>query len=50
MKCKEQEEKLTRKVGGLKSTKRKASSKGENFAKITKKMHATKEKGVAFYK
>ena len=44
MKCKEQEEKLTRQEVELKSTKRKSSSKGANLAKISKKMHALKRK------
>ena len=47
MKCKEQEEKLARQEVKLKSTKRKVSSKGANLAKISKRIHATKE-GVAF--
>ena len=47
MKCKEQEEKLTRQEMELKSTKRKASCKGVNLAKISKKMHANKEETVA---
>ena len=47
MKCKEKEEKLTRQEVELKSTKRKFSSKGANLAKISKKMHATIEEGVA---
>ena len=46
MKCKEQEEKLARQKVELKSTKRKASSKGENLAKISWRMHVAKE-GVA---
>ena len=44
IKCKEQEEKLARQDGMLKSAKIKASSKDENLAKISKKMHAAKEK------
>ena len=47
MKCKEQEEKLARQEVELKSAKRKASSKGANLAKISKRMHAAKEVGVA---
>ena len=43
IKCKEQEEKLARQEGMLKSAKIKASSKDENLAKISKKMHAAKE-------
>ena len=43
MKCKEQEEKMTRQEVELKSTKRKASSKGANLTKISKRMHAAKE-------
>ena len=43
IKCKEQEEKLTRQEGMLKSAKIKPSSKDENLAKISKKMHAAKE-------
>ena len=46
MKCKEQEEKLARQKVELKSTKRKASSKGANLAKISRRMHVAKE-GVA---
>ena len=46
MKCKEQEEKSARQEVELKSAKRKASSKGANLAKISKRMHATKEEGV----
>ena len=47
MKCKEQEEKMTRQEVELKSTKRKASSKGANLTKISKRMHAAKEERVA---
>ena len=47
MKCKEQEEKLTRQEVELKSAKRKASSKGANLTKISKRMHAAKEERVA---
>ena len=43
IKCKEQEEKLARQEGMLKSAKIKASSKDENLAKISKKMHTAKE-------
>ena len=46
MKCKEQEEKLARQKVELKSTKRKALSKGANLAKISWRMHVAKE-GVA---
>ena len=45
MKCKEKEEKLVRQE--LKSAKREASSKGANLSKVCKRMHATKEEGVA---
>ena len=48
MKCQDQEEKLARQEVELKSTKRKASSKGANLAKISKKMHATKEERVTY--
>ena len=48
MKCKDQEEQLARLEGDLKSTKRKTLSKVTNFAKISKRMHATKEEGSAF--
>ena len=37
----------TRQKVELKSAKTKASSKGENLAKISKRTYATKEKGVA---
>ena len=47
MKCKEQEEKLTRQEVELKSTKRKASSTGANLAKISTRMHAAKEERIA---
>ena len=47
MKCKEQEEKMTRQEVELKSTKRKASSKGANLTKISKRIHAAKEERVA---
>ena len=47
MKFKEQEEKVARQEVELKSTKRKVSSKGANLTKISKRMHATKEEGVA---
>ena len=47
MKCKQHEEKLTRQEVELKSTERKASSKGANLAKISKRMHAAKEELVA---
>ena len=45
MKCKEKEEKLVRQES--KSAKREASSKGANLSKVCKRMHATKEEGVA---
>ena len=47
MKCQDQEEQLARQEVELKSTKRKASSKDANLAKISKKMHAAKEERVA---
>ena len=47
MRCKEQKEALARQEVELKSTKRKASSKGANLAKISKKMHAAKKERVA---
>ena len=47
MKCQDQEEQLARQEVELKSTKRKASSKGANLAKISKKMYAAKEERVA---
>ena len=47
MMCQDQEEQLARQEVELKSTQRKASSKGANLAKISKKMHATKEEKVA---
>ena len=46
MTCQEQEEKLMRQEVKLKYTKRKASSKGENLAKIREKMYVTKEEKV----
>ena len=47
MKCQDQEEQLARQEVELKSTKRKASSKAANLAKISKKLHASKEERVA---
>ena len=47
MKCQDQEEQLARQEVELKSTKRKASSKAANLAKISKKLHAAKEERVA---
>ena len=45
-KCQDQEEKFVGQEVELKSAKRKASSKGVNLAKISKKMHAAKEERV----
>ena len=47
MKCQDQEEQLARQEVELKSTKRKASSKAVNRAKISKELHAAKEERVA---
>ena len=46
MKCNEEEGKIARQKLEFESTKRKALSKGENLAKVGKKIYAAKEESV----